>query len=315
MLVTLKHAITLLKAQEVVALPTETVYGLAAALHSLKAVKRVFQIKKRPLKNPLIIHLGKKASLLDYASSYPPETFNLIEVFWPGPLTLILPANPSKIDSSIRSGLETAAFRMPDHPLTLAILEEIPALVMPSANLSGKPSPTKAEHVLKDLGENIPVVNGGMCKKGLESTILSHIDNKWWILRLGSLPASVFKPILGYEPKVFALQSSDPMCPGQYLRHYAPEAKLILGDANRLEEADAILGFYEGSYPANKKVYYLGSLETPEEVAHHFYDVLRQLDVFQLKTVFVDVNFPREGIWQTIWERLVRASNNIISEK
>jgi len=189
---------------------------------------------------------------------------------------------------------------------------------MPSANLSGKPSATRPEHVEEDFGLQFPVLDGGICSKGLESTILMHLsqtnessqmNNEWVILRLGSLPPEAFADIFGYVPRfIQKAEGVHPLCPGQLFRHYAPRARLILGDVNAQSDAQFILGFKERSYPRDKRVIILGSLGNPDEVAENLYDTLRQLDAEGAAEVWVDTDFPRCGLWQTIAERLFRAS-------
>lgn len=298
-------AIAQLKEGKVAALPTETVYGLAASLSQPRAIEEIFRLKGRPLANPLIIHVAKASDVKHYATELPPGFNELAEAFWPGPLTLIVPIQPDLVPALVRAHLPTAGFRMPCHALTLEVIEAVGPVVMPSANLSGKPSATTYEHVEADFGEDFPVLDGGPCSKGLESTILYYDQSRWVIGRLGALAAEEFEAILGYAPAIF--KPEKPICPGQFFRHYAPKAKLFLGDRSRLEEASFILGFMERHYPPNKKVMSMGSLYNAEEVAEHLYQVLRQLDIEGVSEAWVDMDFPREGLWKTIEERLLKA--------
>lgn len=308
MRIPLEQAIKVLKEGQVVAMPTETVYGLAACLDQPAAIERIFALKGRPLTNPLIIHVAKPIDVLRYAKELPPHFMALAHAFWPGPLTLIVPIQLNLIPPLVRAHLPTAGFRMPNHPLTLQAIEETGPLVMPSANLSGKPSSTKPEHVEADFGTAFPVLDGGACQRGLESTILYYDPPVWTIVRLGALAAEVFKPILGYQPdSIKAFKHAQPLCPGQLFRHYAPSAALILGDRTRLQEAPFIIGFKERLYPSDKRVLYLGSLANPWEAAENLYQVLRQLDQEGATLAWVDMDFPRDGLWETIAERLLRA--------
>lgn len=305
MRISVQQAISQLKAGKVAALPTETVYGLAASLSQPKAIEEIFRLKGRPLANPLIIHVGSISDVEHYASEIPPEFNELAAAFWPGPLTLIVPVQPDLVPPLVRAHLPTAGFRMPCHPLTLAVIKAAGPVVMPSANLSGRPSATTYEHVEADFGKDFSVLNGGPCSKGLESTILYYVQSSWVIGRLGALAAEEFETILGYVPALF--KPEKPICPGQFFRHYAPKAKLYLGDRSRLDEVSFILGFIEGHYPPDKKVLLMGSLYNAEEVAEHLYQVLRKLDMEGADAAWIDMDFPREGLWKTIEERLLKA--------
>lgn len=308
MKIDVKKAIALLKQGNVVGLPTETVYGLAACLNRPLAIAKIFELKNRPLANPLIIHLAHQQELAEFVTNFPPGFDDLATVFWPGPLTLILPINQTKIHPIVRSDLPTAGFRIPDQPLTREIISETGPLVMPSANLSGRPSSTNPEHVEQDFGEDFPVLNGGKCQRGLESTILYYKDSFWVIARMGSLAAEDFKNVLGYLPENLSLKAdARPICPGQLFRHYAPKARLFLGK-DEIDEATHILGFKGRSYPEGKVVLYFGSIEEPLHVAGNFYQLLRQLDEEDITSVWVDMDFPRNGLWKTIAERLMRAA-------
>lgn len=309
MRINLEKAAKLLKSGSIIAVPTETVYGLAAALNQTEAIQEIFSLKKRPPQNPLIIHVSEKEDIYTYIKEKPTQFDELAEMFWPGPLTLILPIEPSLIPPMARAHLPTAGFRIPKHPLAKELLKQTGPLVMPSANLSGKPSATTASHVEEDFGLDFPVLDGGKCENGLESTILAYLDGKWVILRMGAIAAEEFKNILGYLPQVKRKENGEkPICPGQLFRHYAPKAKLFLGNQAKQSEAGFILGFKERTYSKEKRVIILGSLFNAKEVAENLYDALRQLDLEQAQTAWIDTDFPQEGLWMTISERLQRAS-------
>lgn len=309
MRISFDETIQLLKKGEVVAVPTETVYGLAASLEHLAAIEKIFLLKGRPKANPLIIHIASAQLLKHYVTEFPPGFEELARAFWPGPLTCILPIDPSKIPTIVRAGLLTAGFRIPSFGLTLDLLKQTGPLVMPSANLSGRPSATCPEHIEEDFGKEFPLLEGGNCQRGVESTILLYRESEWVIVRLGALSAVDFFPILGYAPS-FQQKRDDlqPLCPGQAFRHYAPKARLFLGNSHEMEKSECVLGFRERIYPNNKRVFLLGSIDDPKEVAYHLYDVLRQLDVEEVENAWIDMNFPKEGLWLTIYERLHRAS-------
>lgn len=304
----LSQSISALRSGEVIAVPTETVYGLAASLEHPEAIERIFTLKGRPRANPLIIHVADMRDIEKYVVSFPPHFEEIVNAFWPGSLTCILPVR-SNVPSNVRAGLPTAGFRVPDFELTRNLLKETGPLVMPSANLSGRPSATRPEHVEEDFGTDFPVLDGGNCAKGVESTILLYQDPEWVIVRLGALAPELFAPILGYQPR-FEQKSHEaqPLCPGQMYRHYAPRAQLLLGDSSNLAKAPVVLGFKERKYPQEKRVILLGSVSNPEEVAENLYRVLRQLDQEGINLAWIDIDFPRHGLWLTIAERLFRAA-------
>src|SRR3984957_7402842 len=222
MRISLANACHLLTTGHLVAVPTETVYGLAAPLFNPSSIDAIFTAKGRPKNNPLILHVPNQKAVMAYAQSFPKGFNELAEAFWPGSLTLILPIDPSKIPGNARANLPTAAFRVPNHPLALDLLREVGTLVMPSANLSGRPSSTCPEHVEADFGIDFPILDGGPCKQGLESTILIY-QSQWEIIRLGALEPEIFTEVLGYTPEIAGLDKmGNPLCPGQLYRHYAP---------------------------------------------------------------------------------------------
>lgn len=312
MRISLSEAIDKLRHGQVIAVPTETVYGLAACLDQPHAIEQIFALKGRPRANPLIIHVVDKEAIRPYTSDEPSGFEALAQAFWPGALTCILPVNTSNVPAIARAGLPTAGFRVPAHPLTRALLKETGPLVMPSANLSGRPSATCAQHVEDDFGQDFPVLDGGNCPNGVESTILLYQNPEWVIVRLGALPAESFQVVLGYQPRVVLKASSEvqPLCPGQLFRHYAPRAHLFLGNTEGLQQATFVLGFKERLYPPDKRLILLGSFTNPQEVAENLYHALRQLDQEGATLAWVDMDFPREGLWQTIAERLQRAGEN-----
>lgn len=302
-----QKAVELLNSHQVVAIPTETVYGLAASLFSEAAIDKVFSIKGRPSQNPLIIHVDSSDLLQPFVNTFPPHFHKLIDAFWPGPLTVVIEIIPKSILPKVTAGLTTAAFRSPAHPLTQKLLKETGPLVAPSANLSGKPSPTSADHVEYDLGFDFPVLEGGICENGVESTILFFDQLEWKIIRMGALSPEQFTPILGYQPSVqLGDGNPNPLCPGQLFRHYAPQAKLILtGDP---DPNIPIIGFSDRTYPSGSFVIYLGNSEDATLAAHNLYDVLRKLDLQQIKKAWIDMAFPASGLWLTIRERILKAA-------
>jgi len=309
--VSLSEAVALLKSGKVVAVPTETVYGLAACLNCPEAIAKIFSLKGRPENNPLIVHMASPEKIKDYVSFLPPAFELLSKAFWPGPLTLVLSAIEDTIPEIARAGLPTVAFRIPSHPVARQLLEQTGPLVMPSANLSGKPSATCAEHVEVDFGIDLPVLDGGACHKGLESTILYWKANEWIIVRLGALAPEDFGSVLGYTPKVVVKreEAEAPLCPGQLYRHYAPKAQLVLTTVISSDGKDVIIGFSDRKYPGGCRVFSLGDSSVPEQAAQRLYAVLRQLDLEGIDKAIVDINIPNTGLWLTLKERLLKAAS------
>lgn len=310
MRIDIKDSIALLKDGQVVAIPTETVYGLAACIDFPESVERIFSLKGRPQDNPLIIHLAEARDLDRYISKKPPGLKLLTEVFWPGPLTLVLPIKTELVPESVRANLPTAAFRVPMLQTTRDIIKKTGPLVMPSANLSGSPSATHPMHVEADFGRRFPVLDGGSCSQGVESTILHFsAEGKWEVLRLGALPAEAFENTLGYRPHVVAKEpKTAPLCPGQKYRHYAPSAQLHLCTSHKKIQGSAIVGYNDRHYPENATLFLLGNSTDPTTVARNLYKVLRSIDEQGLSEAWIDLDVPHTGLWLTIIERLQKAA-------
>jgi L-threonylcarbamoyladenylate synthase len=300
----LEQAAALLRNGDVVGVPTETVYGLAAAISQPAAIDRIFALKNRPADNPLIIHVAAIDQIAEFIAGFPAAFDALATEFWPGPLTLVIPILEDSVPNQVRAGLSTAAFRVPGHPLTRELLTMTGPLVMPSANISGRPSATTPVHVEADFGKDFPVLDGGACGKGVESTILIFQGDRWTVGRLGAIPAERFAAVLGYVPAE-AKKGEVPLCPGQRYRHYAPKAKLHFG---HVEGCDTVLGYREREYVDADRVIILGSISDPEAVAERLYAALRRLDDEGVVAAWVDVDVPREGLWLTILDRLYKAS-------
>lgn len=308
MKITQDEAIDLLNQDKVVALPTETVYGLASKLSSERGIKKIFSLKNRPLDNPLIIHLSSKKDLQTYLLNKEKNTlFDLIEHFWPGPLTVVVEVNTDKIPDIARAHLKTAAFRIPKSEETLDIITQVGPLVMPSANLSGKPSATRIDHVLRDFGEDFPVLDGGITEKGLESTVIVQIGERWKIARRGAITEQDLKKVLGYKPETHN-SKEQVLSPGTKYKHYAPKAQLIPLNQNQDFSLKTVIGFSNRNYPHADKIYSIGSSLNPKEISQKLYHVLRQLDVDGVEKAYVDFDIPKENLYKTILERLERAS-------
>jgi L-threonylcarbamoyladenylate synthase len=313
MRIDLEDTVTLLQHGNIVAIPTETVYGLAAWIEKPEAVEAIFRKKNRPRSNPFIFHIAESCEVKRFATALPPHFEALANAFWPGPLTIIVSVREGSLPNIATAGLTTAAFRIPRHAETLKLLKRVSPLVAPSANLSGKPSSTKREHVERDFGSDFPVLDGGECLHGVESTIIAYVDSCWKIVRQGAITDKELASVLGYVPEIESKTSSKPICPGQHFLHYAPKAKLILSKlsyASCPNKQPFVIGFSDRSYPGAKKVWHLGAQDAPETASFRLYDILRSLDIEDVSVAWIDVNVPNEGLWKTILERLGRAASS-----
>lgn len=230
----IRRGAKLLQKGELVAFPTETVYGLGADASSAEAVEKIFEAKGRPQDNPLIVHIGERSQLQEIVDGQlPPGAKKLMDHFWPGPLTLIM-SKGDVISDKTTAGLKTVAVRMPSHPAALALIRASGLPVSaPSANISGRPSPTRAEHVYKDLQGRIPyIIDGGHCPVGVESTVLDLRKTRPIVLRPGGIPREKISDVLNKEVKIKNKEEKTgeetPLSPGMKYRHYAPEAPIKL---------------------------------------------------------------------------------------
>lgn len=227
------QAVDMLLSGEVVAFPTETVYGLGAIATNEKAVAKIFKAKGRPSDNPLIVHIGTKEAAATYVDFISQKAQTCMDVFWPGPLTLILQAKPNMFASNVTAGLQTVGLRMPDHPVALRLLQLVnQPIAAPSANRSGKPSPTTALHVENDLAGHIPlIIDGGATGLGLESSVVDFTVDPPVILRPGGVTAQMLRDVIGdiIEPDTLLVDDDNiPKAPGMKYAHYAPNAPVYL---------------------------------------------------------------------------------------
>jgi L-threonylcarbamoyladenylate synthase len=295
-------AVDVLARGGLVAFPTETVYGLGADASNGQAVARIYAAKGRPRFNPLIVHVPD-AHAAGQLAEMSTQVQSLAESFWPGPLTLVLPLREGAgLSPLVTAGLSTVAIRVPHHPVARALLAATGRpLAAPSANPSGRVSPTKAEHVLAGLGGRIDaVLDGGTCPVGLESTILGFSAGGPRILRVGGVAVEVLTEALGQE----VVPDTDPaqvVAPGQMASHYAPRGQLRLG-AIAPEPGEAMLGF--GDVPGDLSLSPSGDLT---EAAAHLFEALHRLDALQAERIAV-APIPDVGLGRAINDRLRRAA-------
>ena len=284
-----------------VAMPTETVYGLAANAADGKAVARIYAAKGRPSFNPLIAHVAS-LEMAQREGIFSDKALLLAEAFWPGPLTLVVEvAETGTVSDLARAGLDSIALRMPAHAVAQGLLAAFGApLVAPSANPSGQISPTRAEHVAQDMaGETDLILDGGFCTSGVESTIIDARGDRPALLRPGSLPSSEIDRIW---PGLIrpALNPDAPQSPGQLLRHYAPDARLRL-NAKAAQPGEAYLGFGQGVATLN-----LSPNRDLAEAAANLFAMLRQLDAAHDRIAVAPI--PEDGLGEAINDRLTRAA-------
>ena len=314
-----------------VAFPTETVYGLGGDAFDANAAAGIYSAKGRPSDNPLIVHIGKVEDLSRLSDSVPESAYALAEKFWPGPLTMIIPKN-DKVPMSITGGLNTVAIRLPSNPIAREIIIESGTFVAaPSANLSGRPSPTTGEHVIKDLSGRVDmIVDGGPIEIGLESTIVDLSEKVPVILRPGYVTPDELKEVLGdviMDPGLMSVQSDvAPKAPGMKYRHYAPKAGLtiIRGEADKvvdkmqelLEEGVntglkvGIMTTLEHKNLFSKgEVICLGKMDDGDEIAKHLFAALRRFDEMEVDVIYSEA-FSEEGIGQAVMNRLNKAAGH-----
>ena len=296
---------------KLVAIATETVYGLAGNALDEKAVLSIFEVKKRPSFDPLIIHTDSIDKLESYVIHIPEKAQELARAFWPGPLTLLLPKKLI-IPDLVTSGLDHVAVRIPNHPLTLELLRQLDfPLAAPSANLFGYISPTTAAHVQAQLGEKIPyILDGGECGVGIESTIVGFIDDVPTIYRLGGLEISEIEKVIG-KVNIMPHSSSNPQAPGMLKSHYSPRKPFFLKSKEEfadMNERTGVLLFDQTNY--NKNVKYqriLSKTGDLKEAAHHLFAYLRELDLMPVDEIWAE-KVPDYGLGLAINDRLKRAA-------
>ncbi len=322
----ISRAAELLKAGEVVAIPTETVYGLAANALDEEAVKKIFAAKGRPQDNPLIVHIDDFSTLEKIVEEIPPNAIKLAEAFWPGPLTMIF-KKKDVIPSVVSAGRDTVGVRLPEHTIARAIIYTANyPLAAPSANTSGKPSPTKAEHVLEDMNGRIPaIVDGGTSGVGVESTVVDITCDPPRLLRPGGITLTQLKAVLGkveVDDAVVREIAEDAIvnAPGMKYRHYAPKAPLVILDGElskacdylkMQEEKFAVLCFEEEITAFSRlteNVVSYGKSGDPVTLANNLFDALRSFDDMEIEKIYAREPEKGEGIELAVINRLQKSA-------
>ncbi len=327
----LQEACKILQQGGLVAFPTETVYGLGGDALRPEASAKIYEAKGRPSDNPLIVHIADMEALEDVAQNIPEAAYKLARHFWPGPLTMIF-SKKEKVPKSTTGGLDTVAVRMPSHPIARALIRESGVYIAaPSANTSGRPSPTKAEHVQEDLDGRIDmIIDGGAVGIGLESTIVDMSTGIPTILRPGYITKEMLEEVLGQvqvDPAILA-RKIDPnivaKAPGMKYRHYAPKGQMTIveGDTEKVIEAIntfcrdkmkegrsvAVIATEEtrGRYQCDN-IRSIGSRRTEGSIAAGLYDILREMDHIGAEYIFAE-SFEQDSLGKAIMNRMLKAA-------
>lgn len=319
-----ERAVDILLSGGIVAFPTETVYGLGAIATDEQAVRKIFEAKGRPSDNPLIVHIGDKSQIAELATDIPEITEQLVDAFWPGPLTLVMERKADVIEDIVTAGLTTVGLRMPSHPVALKLLRKLNRpLAAPSANRSGKPSPTQADHVYHDLLGRVPLIlDGGETGVGLESTILDITVTPPVILRPGGVTKEQLEALIGTVDMATSTedQSTTPRAPGMKYTHYAPDAPLFVIEPN----ADYIAQALETIHSQHKRAaiigpdelytekadwyFSTGPIASREAMATSLYKAIRQCDTTEADIILA-IETDLSGIGVAVMNRLNKASN------
>ncbi|MES2219055.1 MAG: L-threonylcarbamoyladenylate synthase [Pseudomonadota bacterium] len=304
----INKAVALLRAGELVAFPTETVYGLGADASNVKALEKIFAAKGRPADHPLIVHIADVGQISDWATDVPATALALAEAFWPGPLTLILKKAEAVADL-ITGGQDTVGLRMPNHPVARALLREFGGgVAAPSANRFGRISPTTAAAVVEELGTAVNLVlEGGQCAVGVESTIVDVSGSAPVLLRPGMISVAALEAVLKQPVRLENL--SQTRVSGSHAMHYAPQtpSKLVAGVAAVGDiTTPCALVFYSSISKEVPGMQYVKMSANAEQYAHDLYQVLRELDKKNLSQILIEA-VPESGEWDAVRDRLSRA--------
>jgi L-threonylcarbamoyladenylate synthase len=309
----IEKAVETLRAGELVVFPTETVYGLGANAANPAAVRKIFEVKGRPVDHPVIVHLDNQRYLHRWVSEVPPAAERLAAMFWPGPLTLILPKGDN-VNDIVTGGQSSIGIRIPSHPIALQLLTAFGGgIAAPSANRYGRLSPTKPEHVRDELGEAVQVIlDGGDSPIGLESTIVSCLNGEVRLLRPGFITRSQIGQVVGD----LSVGGEAPRAPGDRVQHYAPSTPLEIVTTDDLEakaaeilareEKVAVLAMRPPLH-TKRHMTWINAGKKPDAYAHNLYNNLRTLDRAQCVKILVQ-ELPQDERWAAILDRLQRAS-------
>ena len=310
----IQRAKLLLEQGELVAIPTETVYGLAGNALEPTAITKIFAAKDRPYFDPLIVHFSSLEAARHYVEDIPQQAKLLTSRFWPGPLTLLL-QKKQLIPDLVTAGLDRVGIRCPDHPLTRTLLKQLSfPLAAPSANPFGYVSPTTAQHVEDQLGEKVSyILDGGPCRIGIESTIIGWEDGQAIIYRLGGISAEQIETVIG-KVETRPYSTSQPQAPGQLKSHYAPGKKFLLGDIHALSAKHqslrlGILSFQKKELKVKSEFHLtLSPSGDLNEAARNLFSMLRKVDKMNVDLILAE-EVPDEGLGRAINDRLRRASS------
>jgi L-threonylcarbamoyladenylate synthase len=302
-MIEIDQAVTLLKQGKNVGIPTETVYGLAGMVDNPQAIEGIFKIKERPFFDPLIMHVSSPEMAQKYTTQWSAIAQKLAETFWPGPLTMVLPKKDN-VNPMITSGLESVGLRCPNHPLTLNVIEKLDIpLAAPSANKFKKTSPTTAQAVLEEFGDDFPVIDGGSCDIGIESTVVGVFDNEIQVYRPGKITVSDIQKALA-DQSVKVVKKESPVAPGQLKHHYMPNIPLII-----CQKSDLHLPLKELNI--DESFIHEWSLSNdPVMACRMLYQDMREIAKTDAKAIWLDANRLRseDEIWEAIVNRLEKAS-------
>jgi L-threonylcarbamoyladenylate synthase len=309
----IRQAAEIIRGGGIVAFPTETVYGLGADAYHPLAVARIFEVKRRPYFDPLIVHIASPADLIKLVKDIPSSAKKLTEKLWPGPLTVVL-FKEEHIPDIVTAGLPTIAVRMPDHPMALSLIKESKCpIAAPSANPFGYLSPTTAEHVREQLGDQVDLIlDGGPCPVGVESTIVSFSEDKPRLLRPGGVSLEEIEAMIG-EVEIGPIKDR-PAAPGMLPRHYAPRTPIVLDwDEKHLDlYKDKKIGFLAFQEPGNflefEHIEVLSKKGDFREAAANLFSAIRRLDALHLDLILAEA-VPEAGLGRAIMDRLRRATS------
>ncbi|MDD4188558.1 MAG: L-threonylcarbamoyladenylate synthase [Eubacteriales bacterium] len=323
----IREAAEVIKAGGLVAFPTETVYGLGASALDEKAIRKIFTAKGRPQDNPLILHVAAVSQAAEAVEFFPPNAKILIDKFWPGPLTLVMKKS-SKVPSVVTGGLDTVAVRMPSDPVALELIRcSNVAIVAPSANISGHPSTTNAQHVIDDLSGKIDLIlDSGPCRVGVESTVLDLTISPPAVLRPGGTTLESLRQVLGnvvYSP-FLTERPSQPRSPGMKYAHYLPKADMYIvrgniGDvvkkiralASEYKKRGISVGVLATDQTASEyegfAVLSAGNRDRPESIAECFFGILRRFDKMNVSIILSEA-IDAEGVGMAVMNRMEKAA-------